>query len=337
MMAVCDMNKVFKLFFLIFLFQTAHAQKDTVVTYFKNSGKVVYAKDSADFIRMVLPPDSNVDKNLYRMYDFYPNGKHKAVATSVTGPKELTFDGTYISYFPNGSRKLVVQYNNGMIISNVTNYYPNGKIYNIFKVNYEYDINHYYYFSVRQPTSLLELVECRDSTGVIVASKGNGHFLDYDENFTTLIREGNVVDGKKDGEWRGLVADSGRFVCTFHKNILKSGVSYIRSGNSYPFKQFETEPLFINGNKSFGEFINKNMVYPEFAKQHHITGDVWISFTIKADGSVADIKLVRRNAPCLNEEALRIINLSPRWSPALLYGFPVAVNKTAIIQFPALN
>jgi len=332
------MNKLFTLFILSFLFQVANAQRDTVIVYFKDSGKIVDSKDSADYTRMVLPPDSNVDKNLYRMYEFYPNGKYKTLATSVTGPRNLTFDGTYISYFPNGHRKLVVQYKNGIVISDVTNYYPNGKIYNIFKVNYEYNINHYYYYYYgSHPNSNLELIECRDSTGVVLASKGNGHYLAFDEYFTTLLGEGNVVNGKKDGEWRGLIADSGGYICTFHKNVLKSGISYIRSGHSYPFKEFETPPQFSGGDKGFYDFIKKNMIYPEFAKQHNLRGNVLISMTIKTDGSITDIKLVNRNSPCLNEEALRLVKLSPAWSPDLRYGFPVAVTETVSINFVPSN
>jgi len=181
------MNKLFTLFILSFLFQVANAQRDTVIVYFKDSGKIVDSKDSADYTRMVLPPDSNVDKNLYRMYEFYPNGKYKTLATSVTGPRNLTFDGTYISYFPNGHRKLVVQYKNGIVISDVTNYYPNGKIYNIFKVNYEYNINHYYYYYYGSHPYLKSGDQAGDNfTNLNASSFKHGEFL-----FTNFI---SVID-----------------------------------------------------------------------------------------------------------------------------------------------
>ena len=307
----------------LLFFQAAKAQKDTVITYFKNTGRIVNNKDSADYERMILPPDSSINKDLYRVYEFYPNGKYKSVATSLTGPEKLTFDGTNISYFKNGVRRTVIQFKNGNVEGDVTNYYPNGKLYNIIKVDY---------FESWYATFAngVEMIECRDSTGNVLAAKGRGHFILFDEDFKTIVQEGNISDGKKEGEWRGIIADSGRYICTFHKNILKSGVSYIRSGNSYPFKQFYIQPQFDGGAEGFHEFLRKNMIYPEFAKQHHLTGSVLVSLTIKTDGSVADIKLVKGNAPCLNEVALRVMRLSPMWSPEIQYGIPVAVKDYVV-------
>ncbi len=45
----------------LILIQAAHAEKaDSVVYYLKNSGRKVLNKDSADFYRVILPPDTNV-------------------------------------------------------------------------------------------------------------------------------------------------------------------------------------------------------------------------------------------------------------------------------------
>lgn len=77
-----------------------------MLVYYKNDGRIVSSKDSADYFRFVMPPDTSIDKDLFRVYDFYMNGKPKMVATSLTGNVNLVLDGTCISYFPMGSGKL---------------------------------------------------------------------------------------------------------------------------------------------------------------------------------------------------------------------------------------
>lgn len=311
--------------FSLLFFQTVQAQKDTITMYLKNSGRLVDNRDSADFTRVILPPDTSADKNLFRVFEYYPNGKYKLVATSLTGTSNLTLDGTCITYFPNGIRQTVIQYKNGKIVDNVLNYYPNGKLYNVLRWNY----NDGSYMS----SASVKLMECRDSTGRILASNGKGHFLVFDEYCTTIVEEGDINDGKKDGEWRGLIADSGRYICTYHKNELKSGISYIRSGHSYPFKQFSVNPIFDGGWQGFHDFVKRNLVYPDFAKQHKINGTIRVGFTVNADGTVSNVKVINGEVPCLNEEALRIMRLSPVWTPGYKYGFPVSMVYQVPIDF----
>jgi hypothetical protein len=69
------------------LLQTARAAStDSLTFYFKNSRREVKRKDSADYFPVILPPDTNVDRELYRVFEYYPKGKTKSVATSFTQP-----------------------------------------------------------------------------------------------------------------------------------------------------------------------------------------------------------------------------------------------------------
>ena len=56
-------------------------------------------RDSADYYRVILPPDTNIDKDEYRVYDYYFNGKPKRVATSLTEQVNLVLDGPSIRIF----------------------------------------------------------------------------------------------------------------------------------------------------------------------------------------------------------------------------------------------
>jgi len=132
------------LVFSLLLLQIVKAEKtDSLVVYYKNSGQRVALKDSADYYRVILPPDSTGDKDLYRVYDYYSDGKLKSVGTSLTQQANIVLDGTCIDYYRNGKRKRTAQYKNGRYTGITYTYYPNGKTYSAIKVE---DLNSRYYY-----------------------------------------------------------------------------------------------------------------------------------------------------------------------------------------------
>ena len=88
---------------------------DTLLIFYKNSGRLVNTKDSADFFRFIMPPDTSVDKEEYRVADFYINGKKKMIGTSLTSTVEPALDGTCVYYFPNGKRRSNLTFKNGRL------------------------------------------------------------------------------------------------------------------------------------------------------------------------------------------------------------------------------
>ena len=310
---------------------------DSLRVYFKNSGQKVTSKDSADYYRVILPPDTNVDKDLYRVYDYYFNGKPKSVATSFTQPINLVLDGTSLDYFPNGKRKRTSQYKNGRLIGTVTNYYPNGKLYNILKVD---DLNSGYYsryytgyFQDPWNSYKLQVVELRDSTGNLLTVNGTGHVVIFDDDFKKVIQEGDLKNNKKEGEWRGPIADSGKFICVFHKDVLKSGVSYMKSGKHYNFTQVNVNPVFSDGMPAFYLFIKKNLQYPESAKKHKVTGSILVGFYIEPNGTLSEVKVDKSLVKSLDDEAIRVISLSPLWIPATKFGIPLRTYYRVSVDF----
>src|SRR5579863_9066566 len=100
--------------------------KQSVIYYFNKSGQIVDVKDSADYIRVISPPDST-DLNLFVVSDFYLNGKPKLVGKSLIANYYLKRQGTFIEYFSNGRRKSIINYENGNPAGDQVHYYPNGK------------------------------------------------------------------------------------------------------------------------------------------------------------------------------------------------------------------
>jgi len=95
----------------------------------------------------------------------------------------------------------------------------------------------------------------------------------------------------------------------------------------------EEMPEFPGGEEALREFMAKTIKYPEDAKKGGIEGKVYITFVVDTDGGVIDAKVARGVAPSLDNEALRVINLLPKWKPGKQKGQAVKVAYTVPVQF----
>ncbi len=66
----------------LFAVNVAFAQEDSSVYYLKTSGQLVSTKDSADYYLLISSPDANVNKDLFIVKEYYPNGKIRYTSTS---------------------------------------------------------------------------------------------------------------------------------------------------------------------------------------------------------------------------------------------------------------
>jgi len=73
--------------------------------------------------------------------------------------------------------------------------------------------------------------------------------------------------------------------------------------------------------------------YPEEAFKKRITGRVFVKYVVDVDGSVTNARIMRGFHPLLDEEALRVINLLPKFTPGTYQGKPVKVQLTIPINF----
>lgn len=99
------------------------------------------------------------------------------------------------------------------------------------------------------------------------------------------------------------------------------------------FTSVEQVPVFPGGMQAFGDFLAKNIKYPEFMRKNALEGKVIISFIVEKDGSLTDIKVVRAIGNGADEEAVRVMNLSPKWRPGIQNGQPVRVSYAVPISF----
>ncbi len=80
-------------------------------------------------------------------------------------------------------------------------------------------------------------------------------------------------------------------------------------------------------------YLNKNLHYPDSAREHDIEGKVVLSFVVSEDGSIADVEVLRGVSDECDSEAVRVIKTMPAWQPGKQNGVPVKVRFTQSITF----
>jgi len=101
----------------------------------------------------------------------------------------------------------------------------------------------------------------------------------------------------------------------------------ISDNGTIPLDDVEVKPLF-NGKDAetaFREFVYSKVVYPPVAQENGISGRVHMDFVIDEDGSLTNVRILQGADPLLDNETLRVINLSPKWTPGKHDGKPVKV------------
>ncbi len=76
-------------------------------------------------------------------------------------------------------------------------------------------------------------------------------------------------------------------------------------------------PEFPGGWSAFMQWLTKNLKYPAQAQKNKVQGTVVVSFIVNKDGSIANIKVSTSVAPILDNEALRVMKMMPKWKPGM--------------------
>lgn len=95
------------------------------------------------------------------------------------------------------------------------------------------------------------------------------------------------------------------------------------------YKLVDPKPSFKGKDLSyFTKWVASNYVLPDIAKESCIQGRTKVSFIVKADGSVSNVTISQSLDPAFDEEAVRVVSSSPKWSPGMIDGTPVNVQCT---------
>lgn len=96
----------------------------------------------------------------------------------------------------------------------------------------------------------------------------------------------------------------------------------------------DQRPSFPGGEAAMYKFIYSIIQYPERASSIGVKGKVIVSFVVEKDGSISNIKIL--NNPYgfgLEEEAIRVIKMMPKWNEGWHQGKPVRAYFNLPINF----
>ncbi len=87
------------------------------------------------------------------------------------------------------------------------------------------------------------------------------------------------------------------------------------------------------GMPAFYKYIGDKMKYPAQARRMGIEGKVFVEFVIGKDGSISDVKAVKGIGAGCDEEAVRVVQAAPSWSPGKQRGKSVKQRMVLPITF----
>ena len=107
----------------------------------------------------------------------------------------------------------------------------------------------------------------------------------------------------------------------------------LKDNEEEPYTAVEQMPQFPGGPSELMKYISANLRYPEDAKRDKTEGRVIARFTVKKDGSIGDVNIVRGVSPSLDAEAVRVLSGMPKWEPGMQNGKAVPTLYTVPVVF----
>ena len=103
----------------------------------------------------------------------------------------------------------------------------------------------------------------------------------------------------------------------------------------YAASECDVRPQFFHSNeKHFLEsWVYKYLKYPRKAIEQNLQGQVLVSFVIEKDGSVTDVRVEHGVDELLDDEAVRVVSVSPRWIPGQVRGVKVRTRIVIPVEF----
>ncbi|MBA4301511.1 MAG: hypothetical protein C0433_15625 [Cyclobacterium sp.] len=99
------------------------------------------------------------------------------------------------------------------------------------------------------------------------------------------------------------------------------------------FDVVEQQPNPPGGMSGWNQYLGKNLQYPAQARQMGIEGTVIVVFEIQKDGSIHNVEILRGIGGGADEEAIRVVQNSPRWESGKQRGRAVNTRMRLPIRF----
>lgn len=100
-----------------------------------------------------------------------------------------------------------------------------------------------------------------------------------------------------------------------------------------PNAPLEEMPQFPGGEEALFKYLQAETQYPQAAFEQRIEGIVYATFVIDKDGTLKETKVLRGIGNGCDEEALRVVQNMPTWTPGRQNGKNVSVQYNLPVRF----
>lgn len=262
---------------------------------------------------------------------FYQNGTLREESTFTNG----NYNGISKVFFSDGSLHMIAEFNQGKLISVKEQHTPNRKVTGLTEIAEGKGKLTAFYIDNEKPQT-----DGISNVSEFVNGVRNGKYVSYYRNHQ-IKRKGKFSNGYENGTWKyydeqGEITGKVKFrapsksygsVLSFYNEEKENTVLGSHTDN------IDTKPCFQGGEEDISAFISMEINYPEKYSIMGVGGQVIISLVIDETGNIYDAKVVKGVNEDLDAEALRVINLMPRWTPGFMDGVPVKTGLQIPISF----
>lgn len=104
-------------------------------------------------------------------------------------------------------------------------------------------------------------------------------------------------------------------------------------GKLYDLGSVENAPEYQGGSRALAKYLGSALRYPAKARENRVQGKVYIGFIVEKNGSLTDFKVIRGIGSGCDEEAIRVLKLSPPWKPGVAEGKSVRTSYILPITY----
>ena len=193
----------------------------------------------------------------------------------------------------------------------------------------------YRYYNMYGPLIKIETFQDKQST------IPQGLFAWYNEE-GMIDSSGYYYKGLPDKNWIYLDAagkirlekhyDKGKLLSDseFKERLKAEGII----DSAYPdLSRLSPESYFPEGNTGWIQYLTKNIRYPNRAVENLVRETVLALFLVEPTGKIQDLQILRSIELSLDDEAIRMLENSPTWIPAIKFKRKVSSYKIQPIVF----
>ncbi|GAB7088893.1 energy transducer TonB [Marinifilum fragile] len=137
------------------------------------------------------------------------------------------------------------------------------------------------------------------------------------------------------GQWQSLYDNNVVGIEVFNEELMVQSYTIFK-GRNLPnniYANADTIAEYKGGDDGFAKDLAHNIEYPRICQENGISGCVLVLFAVDESGMLADIQILKKVDPYLDEAAIEAIKACNKWRPAIKDGKPVKLYNIAPVNF----